>query len=100
MIDFVICPKCSKGPKDNSQEKVEKFLREHATHFELNQHPRIIGMLSSPSFLKKKRVAIRFVEEPKVIVECRYKKCSNYNKGYKGFCSKRCKKKYKLRRKK
>lgn len=96
VIDFAICPKCGKGPKDNS--KIERFLREHATHINSLQNPRIVGYLSSPSFLKKKKVSIRFVEEPKKIVEevnCRWKKCKNYQKGFKHFCKKECKKQHK-----
>jgi hypothetical protein len=95
LVDFAICPKCSKGPKDNST--IERFLREHASHTNSLQQPRIIGYLDSPGFLRKKLVSIRFVEEPKKVVEevnCRWKKCKNYQKGYKLFCRDKCKKQY------
>lgn len=99
-VDFVICPKCNKGPKDNSQSKVEKFLKEHATHIEssLQKYPRVTGYLSKPSFLTKKKIAIRLVDEPKNSFRnenCRWKKCIKYAKGNKDFCSKKCKRKYK-----
>jgi hypothetical protein len=95
---YLFCPTCSIGPVNYTQPMVEKFIKKHYKHSNnlYDRYTRVVGKIQEPSYLKGKKVVVKFIDERKInkekkkIFKCHSKDCVYYDKKTKEFCSAAC----------